>query len=152
MRPLGVCIYAFGSQSCASRLDRLRCARLAAAKLAAHGTSGVRRASERPRPRTPHSARFAARASRLGDTPLPAPTFPSPSRRFAPRCFVGRIRPPRLATCSAAHATNRVAACRSARRSTPRVASSASKRSASFAPFCATPPSAAPLSFRRARK
>ena len=80
--------------------------------------------------------------------PLPASTLPSPSRRFAPRCFVGRIRPPRLAACSAAHATNRVAACRSARRSTPRVASSASVRCVLFAPFCAASPSAAPLSFR----
>ena len=56
MRPLGVCIYAFGSQSCAARLDWLRCARLTAAKLAAHGTSGVRRACDRfrPRSRSPH--------------------------------------------------------------------------------------------------
>ena len=49
---LGVCIYAFGSQSCAARLDWLRCARLTAAKLAAHGTSGVRRACDRSRPRS----------------------------------------------------------------------------------------------------
>ena len=52
MRPLGVCIYAVGSQSCAARRDRLRCARLAAAKLAAHGTSGIRRACDRSRPRS----------------------------------------------------------------------------------------------------
>ena len=78
-------------------------------------------------------------SSRLRGTsaslPLPASPLPSPSRRFAPRRFVGRIRPPRLAACSAAHATNRAAACRSARRSAPRVASSASKRCASSAPF-----------------
>ena len=48
----GVCIYAFGSQSCAARLDWLRCARLTAAKLAAHGTSGVRRACDRSQPRS----------------------------------------------------------------------------------------------------
>ena len=48
----GVCIYAVGSQSCAARRDRLRCARLAAAKLAAHGTSGVRCARDRSRPRS----------------------------------------------------------------------------------------------------
>ena len=52
MRPLGVCIYAFGSQSCAARLDWLRCARLTAAKLAAHGTSGVRRVCDRSQPRS----------------------------------------------------------------------------------------------------
>ena len=45
LQPLGVYIYAVGSQSCALRLKRLRCARLAAAKLAAHGTSGIRRAA-----------------------------------------------------------------------------------------------------------
>ena len=78
--------------------------------------------------------------------PLPASPLPSPPRRFAPRCFVGRIQPPRLAACSAAHATNRVAACRSARRSTPRVASSASNRCAFSARFCAASPLAAPLS------
>ena len=48
----GVCTYAVGSQSCAARRDRLRCARLAAAKPAAHGTSGVRRARDRSRPRS----------------------------------------------------------------------------------------------------
>ena len=78
--------------------------------------------------------------------PLPVSPLPSPSRRFAPQCFVGRIQPPRLAACSAAHPTNRVAACRSARRSTPRVASSASDRCASSAPSCASPPLATPLS------
>ena len=66
MQPLGVCIYAFGSQSCAARLDWLRCARLAAAKLAAHGTSGVRRACDRSRPRSraplAPASRFALRA------------------------------------------------------------------------------------------
>ena len=84
--------------------------------------------------------------------PFPASPLPSPSRRFASRCFVGRIQPPRLAACSAAHPTNRVAACRSARRSTPRGASSASNRCASSAPFCASPPSAAPLSAQCERR
>ena len=84
--------------------------------------------------------------------PLPASPLPSPPLRFAPRCFVGRIRPPRLAACSAAYATNRVAACRSARRSTPRVASSPPNRCASSAPSCAAPPLAMPLSVRCERR
>ena len=53
-------------------------------------------------------------------TPLPAPPLPSPSRRYAPQCFVGGIPPSRLATCLTAHPTNRVAACRSVRHSPPR--------------------------------
>ena len=67
----GVCIYAVGSQSCAARRDRLRCARLAAAKLAAHGTSGVRRARDRSRPRTPlaPASRFALRAQGIPRSP-----------------------------------------------------------------------------------
>ena len=60
------------------------------------------------------SSRLRAASASL---PLPTPPLPAPSRRFAPRCFVGRIQPPRLAACSAAHAPNRAAACRSARRS-----------------------------------
>jgi len=71
MRPLGVCIYAFESQSCAARLDWLRCTRLTAAKLAAHGTSGVRRACDRSRPRTPlvPAPRFALRAQGIPRSP-----------------------------------------------------------------------------------
>ena len=84
--------------------------------------------------------------------PLPASPLPSPPLRFAPRCIVGRIRPPRLAACSAAHATNRVVACRSARRSTPRGASSPSDRCASSVPSCAAPLLAAPLGARCERR
>ena len=51
LRPLGVCIYAVGSQSCATRLALAGSAPLTAAKQAAHGISGrVRRFSGRRRP------------------------------------------------------------------------------------------------------
>ena len=44
---------------------------------------------------------------RSGDTPLPAPSLPASSRRYAPPCFVGGIPPSRLATCTTAHPPNR---------------------------------------------
>ena len=64
LRPLGVYIYAFGSQSCATRLIFAGSAPLAAAKQAALGTLGS-----------------SARCS--------GPPLPSSSRRYAPQCFVG---------------------------------------------------------------
>ena len=106
---LGVYVYAVGSQSCATRLTLAGSAPLAAAKQAAFAPLAV----------------FVARLGPSASLPLPAPALPSPARRFAPRCFVGRIQPPRLAACSAAHPPNRAAACRSAWRSAPRRASSA---------------------------
>ena len=92
MRPLGVCIYAVGSQSCAPRRERLRCARLAAAKLAAHGTSGVRRAREVPRPRSRFPRRLSRRlrgvsrrdASSAGYCLLASRRAPPRMRRTAP--------------------------------------------------------------------
>ena len=105
MRPLVVYIYAVGSQSCAIRRERLRCARLR------------RRNLPRMAPRVFVAPRPASR-------PLHSSQLPAPSRRFALRCFVGRIRPPRLAARSTAQSPNRFSACRSARHSTPRARSS----------------------------
>ena len=72
------------------------------------------------RDRAWHPREFGAVLGGSASLPLPAPPLPSSSRRYAPQCFVGWIPPPRLATCLTAHPTNRVAACRSARHSTPR--------------------------------
>ena len=67
-----------------------------------------------------HPREFGAVLGGSASLPLPAPPLPSSSRRYAPQCFVRGIPPPRLATCLTAHPTNRVAACRSVRHSTPR--------------------------------
>ena len=103
LRPLDIYIYVFGSQSCATRLIFAGSAPLAAAEQAAHGTLGssARCSGARPLSRSLHR-----RSRRLhGDT-----------RRNASSANT----PPRLATCLTAHPTNRVAACRSVRRSPPR--------------------------------
>ena len=89
---------------------------------------------------------------RPSSLPLPASPLPSPSRRFASRCFVGRIQPPRLAACSAAHATNRASACRSARSVRGRPAPHPPSRSVLLALLCAAPPSTTPLSGRCATR
>ena len=103
LRPLDIYIYAFGSQSCATRLvfegsarqdpDRDRAWHL--------WSSSSRSAAPRPRSRSPR---------RL-------------SRRLH-GCFVGGIPPSRLATCTTAHPPNRAVSCRSARHSARRSASS----------------------------
>jgi len=103
LRPLAIYIYVFGSQSCATRLIFAGSAPLAAAKQAAHGTLG---SSARCSGARPLSRSLRRRSRRLhGDT-----------RRNASSANT----PPRLATCLAAHPTNRVAACRSVRHSPPR--------------------------------
>ena len=76
-----------------------------------------------PRPRAPLATAFGG-SLRSGDTPLPAPSLPASSRRYAPPCFVGGIPPSRLATCTTAHPPNRAVSCRSARHSAHRPASS----------------------------
>ena len=76
-----------------------------------------------PRPRAPLATAFGG-SLRSGDTPLPAPSLPASSRRYAPPCFVGGIPPSRLATCTTAHPPNRAVSCRSARHSARRPASS----------------------------
>ena len=101
--PLGVYIYAFGGESCTTRLPLLRSAR-----------------QDPDRDRAWHPREFGAVLGGSASLPLPAPPLPSSSRRYAPQCFVGGIPPPRLATCLTAHPTNRVAACRSVRHSPPR--------------------------------
>ena len=120
LRPLDIYIYVFGSQSCATRLIFVGSARLwpetkprmaplvefgaVLGGSASHTSSDrLRRLGLRPRviPRSLHR-----RSRRLhGDT-----------RRNASSANT----PPRLATCLTAHPTNRVAACRSVRRSPPR--------------------------------
>ncbi|MBO4708378.1 MAG: hypothetical protein J5727_01220, partial [Kiritimatiellae bacterium] len=72
------------------------------------------------KPRLAPLVEFGAVLAVSASLPLHAPPLPSSSRRYAPQCFVGGIPPPRLATCLAAHPTNRVVACRSVRHSTPR--------------------------------
>ena len=79
-----------------------------------------RRLSGPKQSRAWHPREFGAVLGGSASLPLPAPPLPSSSRRYAPQCFVGGIPPPRLATCLTAHPTNRVAACRSVRRSPPR--------------------------------
>ena len=103
-RPLGVYIYAVGVESCATRLPLLRSVPL----------------TDPNRGRAWHPREFGAVFGVSASLPLPAPPPPSSSRRYAPQCFVGGIRPSRLATCLTAHPTNRVAACRSVRHSPPR--------------------------------
>ena len=129
LRPLDIYIYVFGSQSCATRLVFVGSARLrpktkprmaplvefvaqrrASASLALASASGwsAHRADHR----------------QAAVTPLPAPSLPASSRRYAPQCFVGGIPPSRLATCTTAHPPNRAVACRSAHHSARRSASS----------------------------
>ena len=145
---LDIYIYVFGSQSCATRLvfvgsaplidiafgdsASLRGIPASAQNKAAHGTSGrVRRVASHlglaPAPRAVSPGVFTAlRAAMLRrrNTAFPAPSLPASSRRYAPQCFVGGIPPSRLATCTSAHPPNRAVACRSARHSARRSASS----------------------------
>ena len=79
--------------------------------------------SAAPRPRAPLATAFGG-SLRSGDTPLPAPSLPASSRRYAPQCFVGGIPPSCLATRTTAHPPNQAVACRSARHSARRSASS----------------------------
>ena len=102
--PLGVYIYAVGGESCATRLPLLRSVPL----------------RPEPWPRMAPLVEFVAQRRTSASLPLPAPSLPASSRRYAPQCFVGGIPPSRLATCLTAHPTNRVVACRSVRHSTPR--------------------------------
>ncbi|MBR4259162.1 MAG: hypothetical protein IKQ17_09030, partial [Kiritimatiellae bacterium] len=67
-----------------------------------------------------HPREFGAVLGVSASLTLPAPPLPSPSRRYAPHCFVAGIPSPRLATCLTAHPTNRVGACRSVRHLPPR--------------------------------
>ena len=90
MRTLDVCIYVFGAQSCATRLDLLRSAR--------RGPD-----SDRAWHLGCWEAILGPRRS-LREKPSP---LPSSSRRYAAQYFVGWIQPPRLAPRSAAHPPNR---------------------------------------------
>ena len=103
LRSLGVYIYAFGSQSCATRLVF---------------EGSARQGPDRDR--AWHPREFGAVLGGLASLPLPVPPLPSSSRRYAPQCFVAGIPASRLATCLTAHPTNRVGACRSVRHSPPR--------------------------------
>ena len=148
MRPLGVCIYAVGSQSCAARRDRLRCARLAAAKLAAHGTSGIRRASDRSRPRTPlaPASRFALRAQGIPCSPRRrSRRLRGVSRRDASsveyNLLASRRAPPRMRRTASPRVTQLGARPLAA---LPQI----SIWCASSARSCAASPLAAPLSVR----
>ena len=106
--PLGVYIYAVGVESCATRLPLLRSVPL----------------TDPNRGRAWHPREFGAVLGGSASLTLPAPPLPSSSRRYAPQCFVGGIPPSRLATCTTAHPPNRAVACRSARHSARRSASS----------------------------
>ena len=76
------------------------------------------------KPRMAPLVEFVAKRRTSASLPLPAPSLPASSRRYAPQCFVVGIPPSRLATCTTAHPPNRVVACRSARHSARRSASS----------------------------
>ena len=76
------------------------------------------------KPRMAPLVEFVAQRRASASLPLPAPSLPSSSRRYAPQCFVGGIPPSRLATCTTAHPPNRAVSCRSARHSARRSASS----------------------------
>ena len=106
--PLGVYIYAVGGESCATRLPLLRSVPL----------------RPEPWPRMAPLVEFVAQRRTSASLPLPAPSLPASSRRYAPQCFVGGIPPSRLATCTTAHPPNRAVACRSARHSARHSASS----------------------------
>jgi len=73
LRPLDIYIYVFGSQSCATRLPLLRSVPL----------------TDPNRGRAWHPREFGAVLGVSASLPLPAPPFPSSSRRYAPQCFVG---------------------------------------------------------------
>ena len=96
MQPLGVYIYAFGSQSCATQLGLEGSAPLAAAKRTAHGTSGARRVSGRPRPlsRSPRRRSLRLRDVSRCDA-LSAGYRLLASRRATPR--IRRTASPRIA-------------------------------------------------------
>ena len=108
LRPLGVYIYAFGSQSCATRLIFADSARLGPTKLRfcsktlflwafrsafslapqnATRFSAVMRPETKPR--LAPLVEFGAVLGISASLPLPAPPLPSSSRRYAPQCFVG---------------------------------------------------------------
>ena len=108
LQPLDIYIYAFGSQSCATRLI----------------FAGSARLRPKTKPRVAPLVEFVAERRTSASLPLPAPSLPASSRRYAPQCFVGGIPPSRLATCTTAHPPNRAVACRSARHSARRSASS----------------------------
>ena len=106
--PLGVYIYAFGDESCRNRLT----------------LEGSARLRPETKPRVAPLVEFVAQRCTSASLPLPAPSLPASSRRYAPPCFVGGIPPSRLATCTTAHPPNRAVACRSARHSARHSASS----------------------------
>ena len=132
LRPLDIYIYAFGSQSCATRLV----------------FEGSARLRPKTKPRMAPLVEFGAVLGASASLPLPAPPLPSSSRRYAPQCFVGEIPPPRLATCLTAHPTNRVAACRSVRHSAPRPLPHLPLWRVSFRSLCARRRSAGSLSYK----
>ena len=72
-RPLGVCIYAFGSRPCANRRNLHRCARLAAPSVTAR-CHLCRCSSRGARPRSRYRSTL--------------PALPTARRRYAPQCFV----------------------------------------------------------------
>ena len=73
LRPLDIYIYVFGSQSCATRLIFVGSARL----------------WPETKPRMAPLVEFGAVLGVSASLPLPAPSLPSSSRRYAPQCFVG---------------------------------------------------------------
>ena len=106
--PLGVYIYAVGGESCRNRLT----------------LEGSARRRPETKPRVAPLVEFVAKRRTSASLPLPAPSLPASSRRYAPPCFVGGIPPSRLATCTTAYPPNRAVSCRSARHSARRFASS----------------------------
>ena len=106
--PLGVYIYAVGGESCRNRLT----------------LEGSARLRPETKPRMAPLVEFVAQRRTSASLPLPAPSLPASSRRYAPQCFVGGIPPSRLATCTTAHPPNRAIACHSARHSARRSTSS----------------------------
>ena len=91
--PLDVYIYAFGVESCATRLNLTSVCSAAAPNQAAHGTSGTRHA-----------------LGAVGFAPAPRAVAPCAFAAFRwALYFVGRILPPRLAPRSTAHSQNRAA-------------------------------------------
>ena len=76
------------------------------------------------KPRMAPLVEFVAERRTSASLPLPAPSLPASSRRYAPQCFVGGLPPSRLARCTTAHPPNQAVACRSARHSARRSASS----------------------------
>ena len=125
LRPLDIYIYVFGSQSCATRLIFAGSAPLLGHRLRrlrfASGDTGC---GPETKPRVAPLVEFVAERRTSASLPLPAPSLPASSRRYAPPCFVGGIPPSRLATCTTAHPPNRAVSCRSARHSARRSASS----------------------------